>query len=84
MPTECINPPCVARFTRPRKANCFAFLGPYTGPTYAGGTPVDAGTMKGKLLCGYQGWFRAPGDADDTGWQHYIPDWGGAISPAKI
>jgi hypothetical protein len=46
--------------------------------------PVDASTMKGKLLCGYQGWFRAPGDEDNTGWQHYIADWGTPISPAKI
>ncbi|MFY0576687.1 hypothetical protein ACN28S_22230 [Cystobacter fuscus] len=61
-----------------------AFLGPYTGPTYAGGTPVDATTLKGKLLCGYQGWFRTPGDDDNTGWQHYIPDWGGVMSPSKI
>jgi hypothetical protein len=61
-----------------------AFLGPYPGPTYAGGTAVDASTMKGKLLCGYQGWFRTPGDDDDTGWEHYIADWGGAISPSAI
>ena len=61
-----------------------AFLGPYTGPTYVGGTPVDATTMKNKILCGYQGWFRAPGDDDGTGWQHYIADWGGTISPPKI
>ncbi|MET0403959.1 MAG: glycoside hydrolase family 71/99-like protein [Cystobacter sp.] len=61
-----------------------AFLGPYTGPAYAGGTPVDATTLRGKLLCGYQGWFRTPGDDDNTGWQHYIPDWGGVMSPSKI
>jgi MYXO-CTERM domain-containing protein len=65
-------------------AQLTSFLGPYSGPTYAGGTAVDASTMTGKLLCGYQGWFRAPGDDDNTGWQHYIPDWGGAITPAKI
>lgn len=61
-----------------------SFLGPYAGPAYAGGEAVDASTLEGKLICGYQGWFRAPGDDDDTGWQHYIPDWGGAITPAKI
>gem|GEM_PF-629678 len=48
------------------------------------GASVDASTMKGKLLCGYQGWFRTPGDEDNTGWQHYIADWGTPISPAKI
>jgi MYXO-CTERM domain-containing protein len=61
-----------------------AFLGPYTGPSYAGGTPVDASTMAGKLLCGYQAWFRTPGDEDVTGWTHYIPDAGGVMTPAKI
>ncbi|APR83195.1 xylosidase/arabinosidase [Minicystis rosea] len=61
-----------------------SFLGPYTGPAYAGGTPVDTSALTGKLICGYQGWFRTPKDDDDTGWQHYIPDWGGVITPAKI
>jgi len=23
---------------------------------------VDAGSMRAKVLCGYQGWFRCPGD----------------------
>ena len=58
------------------------FLGPYTGPTYTGGTPVDASTMAGKLLCGYQAWFRTPGDEDVTGWVHYVPN--GVMAPANI
>ena len=48
-----------------------AFLGPYSGPAYAGGTPVDATTMLNKLVCGYQGWYGAPGDADNNGWSHW-------------
>jgi hypothetical protein len=48
-----------------------AFLGPYAGPTYAGGTPVDASTLAGKLVCGYQGWYGAPGDEDNLGWSHW-------------
>jgi hypothetical protein len=53
-----------------------AFMGPYTGPTYTGGTPVDATTFTGKMYVGYQGWFRTPGDDDDVGWQHWTRSWG--------
>lgn len=33
--------------------------------------PVDATTLQGKVLCGYQGWFRCPGDPADVGWRHW-------------
>jgi hypothetical protein len=48
-----------------------SFQGPYTGPKYAGGTPVDSTTLNGKLVCGYQGWYGAPGDPDNLGWSHW-------------
>src|SRR5258708_300351 len=32
---------------------------------------VDASTIRGKVMCGYQGWFRCPGDAAGMGWIHY-------------
>jgi hypothetical protein len=32
---------------------------------------VDATSMRGKSLCGYQGWFRCPGDAAGMGWVHW-------------
>jgi hypothetical protein len=35
---------------------------------------VDASTMHHKVLCGYQGWFRCPGDAAGEGWQHWSKD----------
>ncbi len=44
------------------------WLKPYTGPRRA---DVDASTIKGKVVCGYQGWFRCPGDEADGGWVHW-------------
>ena len=32
---------------------------------------VDRSTMNGKVICGYQGWFNAPGDGADRGWVHW-------------
>jgi hypothetical protein len=44
------------------------WLRPYTGPTR---TDVDATTLHGKVLCGYQGWFNTPGDGTDFGFTHW-------------
>lgn len=41
---------------------------PYTGPSNPG---VDAKTLTGKVMCGYQGWFAAEGDASGRGWYHW-------------
>jgi len=35
---------------------------------------VDAGTLHGRVMCGYQGWFRCPGDAAGMGWIHWSGD----------
>jgi len=32
---------------------------------------VDASTLTRKTLCGYQGWFRCPGDGSGEGWRHW-------------
>lgn len=31
----------------------------------------SARTLHGKVLCGYQGWFRCPGDGTEEGWLHW-------------
>ncbi len=35
---------------------------------------ADATTLRGSVMCGYQGWFRCPGDAADMGWIHWSRD----------
>ncbi len=48
------------------------WISPYSGPVYMGGNLVDATTLTGKVICGYQGWFRAAGDPAGQGWNHYV------------
>lgn len=43
-------------------------LRPYGGPVERG---VDASTLAGKLMVGYQGWFSAEGDGGGRGWSHW-------------
>ena len=35
---------------------------------------VDTASVRGKIMCGYQGWFRCPGDAANRGWSHWSRD----------
>jgi hypothetical protein len=35
---------------------------------------VDATSLEKKVMCGYQGWFRCPGDAARQGWIHWSRD----------
>jgi hypothetical protein len=41
---------------------------PYAGVSVSG---VDATTLQGKVMCGYQGWFAAEGDGLGRGWYHW-------------
>ncbi len=43
-------------------------LKPYAGPSERG---VDATTLTGKMMCGYQGWFNAEGDGAKLGFRHW-------------
>jgi hypothetical protein len=47
---------------------------PYLGPVVKG---VDTKTLTGKVMCGYQGWFGAPGDGrSDDDWRHWTKNRG--------
>lgn len=59
-------------FTDPQFA--LALTKPWTN-AYTGETrwdDVDASTLTGKVMCGYQGWFGAPNDPADKGWVHWV------------
>ena len=57
-------------------------LEPYTGPSERG---VDTGTLTGKMMCGYQGWFACEGDGAELGFQHWTRrGWVLAPENAKI
>ncbi|HJZ59921.1 MAG TPA: glycoside hydrolase family 71/99-like protein [Gemmataceae bacterium] len=59
---------CVCAADPPEGDAAKPWLRPYSGPTR---TDVDATTLEGKVLCGYQGWFNTPGDGSDFGFTHW-------------
>ncbi len=56
------------------------WVAPYKGPTR---NDIDAKTLTGKVLCGYQGWFRCPGDDSERGWVHWSRN-GQRIAPNTL
>lgn len=63
---------------RVTREQAIAQMQPYTGPSIRG---VDTTTLRGKVLCGYQGWFAAEGDGSGAGWAHYGS--GGRFEPGR-
>lgn len=45
---------------------------------------VDSNTLKGKVMCGYQGWFNTPGDGMDLGWKHWARKLGEPFAPRNV
>lgn len=57
-------------------AGVFLVWAALASPRAPGGEParaqvIDATSLSKKVLCGYQGWFRAPGDPAGEGWRHW-------------
>src|SRR4029079_17519873 len=53
------------------------------GDADAKAPPVDVSTMRHKVMVGYQGWFRCPGDPVDRGWRHWSRG-GAKITPETL
>lgn len=53
-------------------------------PSSAAPPAVDATTLTGKVMCGYQGWFNTSGDGMDLGWMHWSKNRHRSFAPGNI
>ncbi|QNN24763.1 xylosidase/arabinosidase [Planctomycetales bacterium ZRK34] len=58
------------RLTRRTALQCFV-AGAVTPRVLRAGEIAEASDVVGRVNCGYQGWFRTPGDGTNLGWYHY-------------
>ena len=56
-------------------------LTPYAGSSVKG---VDATTLVGKVMVGYQGWFNAPDDGAGLGWTHWARHGSKPFAPGNV
>jgi len=55
-----------------RSLCCGFALALFLAPGHAAAADkVDASTLTGKVMCGYQGWFNCEGDGANLGWTHW-------------
>lgn len=47
-------------------------------------SPVDASTLTGKVMCGYQGWFNCEGDGAGLGWTHWARNQRRPFGPGNV
>jgi hypothetical protein len=45
---------------------------------------VDASTLTGKVMCGYQGWFNCQGDGANLGWTHWARNARQPFGPGNV
>lgn len=58
----------VAQEREPSRQQVVAAMKPFDGRSVR---DQSRSTLTGKVMCGYQGWFAAEGDASCRGWRHY-------------